>query len=118
MSQDDYTPPDQRHSGFDSAGQAKFSTKALGDLLERITPWLFEVGSWIFGGLVAFNLVLVSALLTVGPVDRAILISITAFACALPLKHCRNLFAKTDQGPEGNRNRESGNAGIPGCRLA
>ena len=85
MSQDDYTPPDQTHPGFDSAEQATFSKKALGNLLENITPWLFEVGSWIFGGLIAFNLVLISALLTVGPVDRATLISITAFACALPL---------------------------------
>jgi hypothetical protein len=60
---------------------------ALGvrNLVERIAPWLFTVGSWVFGGLIAFELWLVSALLTVGPVDRAVLVSITAFACALPL---------------------------------
>jgi hypothetical protein len=57
----------------------------LRNLIERITPWLFEVGSWIFGGLIAFNLVVMSALITVGPVDKAIRISISAFACALPL---------------------------------
>ena len=48
-------------------------------------PLLFQVGDWVFGGLIAFNLVLLSALITVGPVDSAILVSITAFGCALPL---------------------------------
>lgn len=52
---------------------------------ERITPWLLEVGSWIFGGLIAFNLILIGPLITLRPVDSAILISITAFALALPL---------------------------------
>ena len=33
----------------------------------------------------AFNLVVIASLITVGPVDAAILTSITAFACALPL---------------------------------
>ena len=46
---------------------------------------LFEVGDWVFGGLIAVNLVLISALITVGPADGAILVSITAFGCALPL---------------------------------
>jgi hypothetical protein len=54
-------------------------------LLERITPWLFDIGTWVFGGLTAFSLLVISALLTVGPVDTAILVSITALACALPL---------------------------------
>ena len=65
--------------------QAEQSLKGLGNLVERIVPWLFEVGSWIFAGLIAFNLIAISSLLTVGPVDAAIMISITAFACALPL---------------------------------
>ena len=30
--------------------------KAFGRLFEGITPWLFEFGSWIFGGLIAFTL--------------------------------------------------------------
>jgi len=71
--------------------------KGLGLLAARAEPWLFEVGSWIFGGLLAFNLVLVSALITVGPADDAILISITALACALPLEvagMCVVRFAK------------------------
>jgi hypothetical protein len=61
------------------------SLLGLGNLVERITPWLFDVGSWIFGGLIAFHLVILASLITVGPADSAILISITAFACALPL---------------------------------
>lgn len=65
--------------------QADHSVKGLRNLVEMITPWLFAVGSWIFGGLIAFNLVVVSSLLTIRPVDTAILISITALTCALPL---------------------------------
>jgi hypothetical protein len=61
------------------------SLQGLGNLVERVTPWLFDVGSWIFGGLIAFHLVILASLITVGPADTAILISITAFACALPL---------------------------------
>jgi len=58
---------------------------ALARLVDRITPWLVEVGSWVLGGLLALNLVVISALITVGPVDRAVLIAVTALACALPL---------------------------------
>jgi hypothetical protein len=65
--------------------QARAAMRADAILLERTTPWLFEVGTWVFGGLIAFNILLISALLTVGPADTAILVSIAAFACALPL---------------------------------
>jgi len=58
---------------------------AVGRLLERTTPWLSDIGSWIFGGLIAVNLLTISSLLTLGPVDAAVRISITIFACALPL---------------------------------
>lgn len=61
------------------------SLSGLANLVETITPWLLDVGSWIFGGLTAINLVVISALLTVGPVDAAIRMSTAAFACALPL---------------------------------
>jgi hypothetical protein len=57
----------------------------LRNLAERITPWLVDVGSWIFGGLTAVNLVVISALITVGPVDAAIRTSTAALAAALPL---------------------------------
>jgi len=57
----------------------------LRNLAERTTPWLVDVGSWIFGGLTAVNLVVLSALITVGPVDAAIRTSTAALATALPL---------------------------------
>ncbi len=69
----------------DLDAQARAAMRADAILLERTTPGLFEVGTWVFGGLTAFNILLISALITVGPVDTAILVSITAFACALPL---------------------------------
>jgi len=66
--------------------RAKQSLDAIRRLLDRTTPWLSEIGSWVFGGLVAVNLVVISALLTVGPVDAAVRISVTLFACAFPLE--------------------------------
>lgn len=59
--------------------------QAIGNLLLRITPWLFDFGSWLFGGLIAFNLVIIAALFTIGPTHAAILVSTAAFAIALPL---------------------------------
>jgi hypothetical protein len=59
--------------------------RGLRNLAATITPWLIDVGSWIFGGLTAVNLVVISALLTVGPVDAAIRTSTAALAAALPL---------------------------------
>lgn len=69
----------------DREGQAAQSLQGVANLVARITPWLFDVGSWIFGGLIAVNLVVITSLLTLGPADKSILIAITAFACALPL---------------------------------
>ncbi len=59
--------------------------KVIDKLFERITPWLLEVGSWIFGGLIAFNLLVLASLFTIGPVDPAVMVSTSAFALALPL---------------------------------
>src|SRR5215472_2943551 len=59
--------------------------KAFGKLVESITPWLVEFGSWIFGGLIAFTLLVMASLITVGPVDPAITVATAAFALALPL---------------------------------
>ena len=70
---------------IDLEKQSERSMTGLGNLVDRTAPWLFEVGSWVFGGLTALNLVITAALLTVGPADIAIRISIAAFACALPL---------------------------------
>jgi hypothetical protein len=60
------------------------SLSALARVVEWITPWLIEVGSWVLGGLIALNLVVIAALITVGPVDRAVRIATATFACALP----------------------------------
>jgi len=65
--------------------ESKRSLNALANLVETLTPWLLDVGSWVFGGMIAFDLVIISALITVGPADVAILISLTALVCALPL---------------------------------
>src|SRR5215469_11974826 len=59
--------------------------KAYSSMLERITPWLFEVGSWIFGGLIAFTVLIIGALLPVRPVDLPVEIATVVFALALPL---------------------------------
>lgn len=61
------------------------SRRALSTLVERITPWLIELGGWIFGGLIAFVLLIIPALLTIGPADAAIMVATVAFALALPL---------------------------------
>ncbi len=60
------------------------TVKAFGSMIERITPWLLELGSWIFGALIAFSLLILGSLLTVGPTDNAVLIATAAFALALP----------------------------------
>lgn len=65
--------------------QYRQSMQAYRKLLEKGTPWLFDVGSWIFGGLIAFTVLIMASLITVGPVDLFIKISITALALALPL---------------------------------
>jgi len=65
--------------------QYQQSLKAVGTVMENISPWLFEVGSWIFGGLIAFTLLVLASLLTVGPVDLAVKLSTVAFAMSLPL---------------------------------
>jgi hypothetical protein len=65
--------------------QAAPTFRALRNLAEATLPWLTDVGSWVFGGLTAVNLVVISALITVGPVDAAIRTSTAALAAALPL---------------------------------
>lgn len=99
MSQTDPAPPDpyqevslaapeeQRKQSRKPIWQATQGEawKVIDKLFERITPWLLEVGSWIFGGLIAFNLLVIASLFTIGPVDPAVLVSTSAFALALPL---------------------------------
>jgi hypothetical protein len=57
----------------------------LEKFFDRITPWLFDLGVWFFGSLLAFNLLLLAALLNIGPVDRSVKAAAAAFAFALPL---------------------------------
>jgi len=52
---------------------------------DRVTPWLFDLGLWIFGSLIAFNLLVLASLFTIGPVDRAVTVATAALALALPL---------------------------------
>jgi len=87
MSEGNRTPADREQRSATPAvdERAARSFSGLRNLAERITPWLVDVGSWIFGGLTAVNLVLLSALITVGPVDAAIRASTAAVAAALPL---------------------------------
>ena len=87
MSQTDPAPadPQQEISLAASQEQNKQIMKAFENLVERITPWLLEFGSWLFGGLIAFTLLVIASLFTIGPVDLTILIATAAFAFALPL---------------------------------
>jgi ABC-type multidrug transport system fused ATPase/permease subunit len=87
MSQNDPAPVDshQEISLAAAEEQNKQIMKAFGKLVERITPWLFEFGSWIFGGFIAFTLLVMAPLFTIGPVDPTITVSTAAFAFALPL---------------------------------
>jgi hypothetical protein len=71
--------------------------QALGNVVARLSPWLFAFGSWIFGGLIGFNLLLIGSLITVGPTNPAILVSMAAFAAALPLNFAGLLLLKLVQ---------------------
>ncbi len=88
MSQSD-SAPDGPHQGvsWSSAEEEDHkNVRAFGKFLgQKNPPWLLEVGSWIFGGLIAFNLIVMAALIHVGPVDQAVLVGTAAFALSLPL---------------------------------
>ena len=43
----------------------------VSQLLDGIAPWLIELGNWIFGGLIGFNVAVLGAVLTIVPVDDA-----------------------------------------------
>lgn len=87
MTPADNAPADaQRAMSSAAANDALQRTiKAFGMVVERITPWLLDLGSWIFGALIAFNLLILGALLTVGPGDVAVVVSTAALAVSLPL---------------------------------
>lgn len=50
-----------------------------------ILKWLYEVGGWIFTGLIAVALMIVLNLITVGIADRVLLVAGLVLAAALPL---------------------------------
>lgn len=85
--QSDSAPPERSQEDLLAAAEAQYqqSMQVFNRLIDNITPWLMEVGVWIFGGLIAFNLLIMGSLVTVGPVDLPIKLSTTAFALALPL---------------------------------
>jgi len=87
MSEEKSPPADRGQGSAPPAAdeQSARTFRGLRNLAERITPWLVEVGSWIFGGLTAVNLIVLSALLTVGPVDAPVGTATAALAAALPL---------------------------------
>lgn len=84
MSHTDPAPTDS-HPERPTAIPEEQYRKAFGELAETVTPWFFEFGSWIFGGLIAFTLLVLAPLITLGPVDRAITLATAAFVLALPL---------------------------------
>lgn len=84
MSHTEPEPADSHREG-PAAGPEELYTKALGELAETIAPWFFEFGSWVFGGLIGFNLLIMGSLITLGPVDPAVTAATAAFALALPL---------------------------------
>lgn len=63
----------------------KQSMEAIEKLVEHITPWLVEAGTWIFAGLTGFVLILLASLITVGPTEPSIIVSTVALALTLPL---------------------------------
>jgi membrane protein implicated in regulation of membrane protease activity len=87
MAQTDPTPvdPHQEISLAAEKEQNKQIMNAFGQLVDRIASWLLEFGSWIFGGLIAFTLLVMASLFTIGPVNPIIKVSTAAFAFALPL---------------------------------
>ncbi len=72
-------------TGLSEQEQNRRIWRGFGNFIDRITPSLFELGIWLFGGLIAFNLLVLASLFTIGPVDPAIKIATAAFAFALPL---------------------------------
>ena len=59
--------------------------RGFANFIDRITPSLLELGVWLFGSLIAFNLLVLASLFTIGPVDAAIKVATSSFALALPL---------------------------------
>jgi hypothetical protein len=89
----------------------------LGNLVDRTAPWLFEVGSWVFGGLTALNLVIMAALITVGPADTAIRISNCCVRVCAPAQCGGDLSAQADERHARQSSRRCCPRSLPVCRF-
>lgn len=87
MSQNNPSPTEPNKDIAYAAAQASLSQaeKAFQEAAELTTPWLVDVGAWIFAGLIAFILVVIAPLIIAPSIDRALTIAIVMFALALPL---------------------------------
>ncbi len=83
----DQTPPSSpaTAAGRTASSDDRLVWRALGRFVDRIAPWLLDAGIWIFGGLIAFDLLVLASLITVGPGSTAVMIAAAGFALALPL---------------------------------
>ena len=74
MSQSDpiQREPHQRSSRSSLQEEYHPTVTAFGKFVGQVTPWLLEVGSWLLGGLIAFDLIIMAALVIVGPADGAV----------------------------------------------
>jgi hypothetical protein len=66
----------------------RLTEEASETLISRIAPWFFEFGSWVFGGFIAYSIVLIQAPILNSAVtrgDRALVICALMLALALPL---------------------------------
>lgn len=66
----------------------KQTKEATETLISHIAPWFFEFGNWIFGGLIAYSIVLIQSPILNSAVtrgDRALVICTLTLALALPL---------------------------------
>ena len=99
MSQADPAPAGPRQTSSPATPDEQLNQiyQAFRKVVEGITPWLLEFGSWTFGGLIAVTLLVMASLFTVGPVDPAIIVGTTAFALALPLEVAGVLLLRLDQ---------------------
>jgi hypothetical protein len=59
--------------------------RGFGRFIDRIAPTLLKLGDWTFGSLIAFNLLVLASLFTIGPATNSIKVATAAFALALPL---------------------------------
>lgn len=78
------TPPEQVSSS-PTRPDWRATLMAWMEKSQQITArWLYELGGWIFGGLIAAAIMLFPALISLGFADRATLIAGLALAIALP----------------------------------